>query len=183
MSVDASGPKPKASQAAGSDKLHNTDTGLNVVDFDQPAILWSIKKATSLLDPRKRRLLALATLIQVSLGILDLIGILLVGLLAAVAVSGIGLNELPAWLDTAFNSIGVRDLTVSQLSVVIALTAVSTLVLKTFLSALMTRRITRFLANRQADLSVQLASDFLSRPLGGSGSGWSICIPHSKASA
>ncbi len=165
MSVEASGTEPGASQATALNKPDNKHNGLNVVDFDHPSILWSIKKATSLLNPGKRRLLILATLIQVSLGILDLIGILLVGLLAAVAVSGIGLNELPAWLTAAFNSIGIGGLTVSQLAVVIALTAVSTLVLKTFFSALMTRRITQFLANRQADLSVRLASDFLSRPL------------------
>jgi hypothetical protein len=42
----------------------------------------------------------------------------------------------------------------------IALSAVFILILKSFLSALMTRRITRFLANRQEDLSVALARDF-----------------------
>jgi len=143
----------------------NSHNGLSVVDFEHPSIFWSVKKAVSLLNPGKRRLLVLATVIQVSLGLLDLIGILLVGLLAAVAVSGIGVNELPTWLTGAFESVGLGNFTVSQLSVGIALTAVFVLVLKTLLSAIMTRRITRFLANRQADLSVKLASDFLSRPL------------------
>jgi len=165
MSVEASATEPAASAATSPSEPLNSHNGLNVVDFDRPSILWSIKKAISLLNPGRRRLLFFATLIQVSLGVLDLVGILLVGLLAAVAVSGIGSNQLPSWLANAFDSLGLGGFTVSQLSVIIALTAVSTLVLKTFLSALMTRRITRFLANRQADLSVRLASDFLSRPL------------------
>jgi len=143
----------------------NPHNGLNVVDFGQTGILWSIKKAIALLDHGKKRLLFLAAGIQISLGFLDLVGILLVGLLAAVAVSGIGLNQLPEWLTNGIANMGLQNLSVSQLSVAIALTAVGILVLKTVLSAFMNRRITHFLANRQADLSVSLASDFLSRPL------------------
>ena len=143
----------------------NPHNGLNVVDFAPPGIFWSIKKATTLLNPGKRRLLFFAAGVQISLGILDLIGILLVGLLAAVAVSGIGLTQLPDWLNNGIVDLGLGNLTISQLSVALALMAVVILVLKTFLSAVMTRKITHFLANRQADLSVSLASDFLSRPL------------------
>ena len=143
----------------------NSYNGLNVVDFQSPGVLKSIKKGTSLLDPDKRKLLIFAAGIQVSLGILDLIGILLVGLLAAVAVSGIGVNQLPTWFTSAIDALGLGSLSVSRLSVALALSAVLILVLKTFLSALMSRRITWFLANRQADLSVSLARDFLARPL------------------
>lgn len=165
MSVEASASEPATNATVSPEEPVNTHNGLNVVDFDRPSIRWTIEKAISLLNPGKRRLLFLATLIQVSLGVLDLVGILLVGLLAAVAVSGIGSNQLPSWLTSTLESLGLSEFTVSQLSVVIALTAVSVLVLKTLLSALMTRRITHFLANRQVDLSVRLASDFLSRPL------------------
>ena len=143
----------------------NSHKGLNVVDFQSPGVLKSIKKGISLLEPDKRRLLIVAAGIQVSLGILDLIGILLVGLLAAVAVSGIGVNQLPTWFTSAIDALGLGSLSVSRLSVTLALSAVLILVLKTFLSALMSRRITWFLANRQADLSVSLARDFLARPL------------------
>jgi ABC-type multidrug transport system fused ATPase/permease subunit len=139
--------------------------GLNVVDFGPAPIGRSIRKAVSLLPPGKRRLLFLATGVQVSLGLLDLIGIALIGLVAAVAVSGIGVTSLPSWADSILSALGLADLTVSQLSVVIALSAVTILVLKTFLSAIMFRRITRFLANRQAEVSVRLARSFLSRPL------------------
>jgi len=143
----------------------NAHNGLGVTEFAPPSVLWSIRKSIRIMEPTKRRLLYFAAIIQVSLGILDLIGILLIGLLAAVAVSGIGLNDLPGFVTSFFDTLGLGDLTVSQLSVGIALTAVFILVMKTLLSALMTRRITRFLANRQADLSISLASDFLSRPL------------------
>jgi ABC-type multidrug transport system fused ATPase/permease subunit len=165
MSVGENVASPQLEEAQVVQAPTNAHDGLSLEDFTSPGILWSIRKATRLLSPGKRRLLFFAAGIQISLGVLDLIGILLVGLLAAVAVSGIGVNQLPVLLTNLFDNLGLGGLTISQLSVVIALTAVVTLVLKTFLSAIMARRITIFLAYCQADLSVSLASDFLSRPL------------------
>ncbi len=139
--------------------------GLNVVDFDHPGVGPAIRKAVRLLAPAKRRLLYVAAGIQVSLGLLDLLGIVLIGLVAAIAVSGISQAQLPSWVQTLLDAIGLGGLTISQLSVVVALAAVTILVLKTLMSALLSRRIIRFLANRQAEVSSQLARDFLSRPL------------------
>lgn len=138
---------------------------LNYVDMASPSIFWAIKKSVSMLPRQKRTLLYIATAIQVSLGIFDLIGIALIGLVAAIAVSGIGLTTIPDWAQNLLDNFGLGSLTVSQLSVVIAVAAVATLVIKSILSALMTRKILRFLAARQADLSVSLASAFLRRPL------------------
>ena len=70
--------------------------GLNVVDFQSPGVVPAVRKAVALLPPAKRRLLFLASAIQLSLGILDLIGIALIGLVAAVAVSGIGTASIPS---------------------------------------------------------------------------------------
>ena len=143
----------------------NPHRGLNVVDFPDRGVVWSIRKAVALLPAGKRPLLYLAAAIQISLGILDLIGIALIGLVAAVAVSGIGATGIPTWAERFFDGVGLGGLTVSQLSVVLALAAVFILVLKTVTSALLFRRITRFLANRQAEVSATLARKFLSRPL------------------
>ena len=143
----------------------NSHNGLSVADFGNPGVKASIQRAVELLPKEKRKLLFLAAAIQVSLGLLDLIGIALVGLVAAVAVSGIGLEGTPAWVQNLLSKIGMGDLTVSQLTVLIAVSAVTILILKTVLSAIMSRRVIRFLANRQRDVSVRLAQEFLSRPL------------------
>ena len=138
---------------------------LNHTDFGKPSIIWAVRKGASLLPDGKRHLLYIGAGIQLSLGLLDLLGIALVGLVAAVAVSGIAPGSLPSWAQTFLAFLGLENLTVSQLSVLIALVAVTVLVAKTVLSAIMTRIMTRFLANRQADLSVWLARAFLQRPL------------------
>jgi ATP-binding cassette subfamily C protein len=139
--------------------------GLNVDDFEHPGVVRAVRQGVRLLPPDKRRLLVLAGAVQVSLGLLDLLGIALIGLVAAVAVSGIGVTTIPAWLAPTMERVGLGGLTVSQLSVVIALAAVAILVLKTVLSALLSRGIIRFLAARQSEVSVRLAREFLSRPL------------------
>ncbi len=102
---------------------------------------------------------------QISLGLLDLIGIALVGLLAAIAVSGVGATGIPPVVTRFLDAVGLGDLTVSQLSVLVAVAAVVVLVSKTAFSAIMQRKIFRFLANRQAEVSARLAREFLSRPL------------------
>lgn len=143
----------------------NSYGGKGVDDFHKRGIFASVKKAIGMLDPGKRRLLMLAATLQVSLGLLDLLGIALIGLVAAVAVSGIGVTQIPAPVQNILDRLDLGNLTISQLSIILALTAVVILVAKTGLSAIMSRRIMVFLANRQAELSVKLARNFLSRPL------------------
>ena len=138
---------------------------LNHLDFGRPKLSWAVRKAVSMLPEGKQRLLYAAAAVQVLLGVLDLVGIALIGLVAAVAVSGIGSSSIPPIAHTVLNALGLGNLTVSQLSVVLALAAVIILVAKTALSAFMTRRITMFLAHRQSDLSASLARRFLRRPL------------------
>lgn len=140
--------------------------GKSVQDFRSEGVRTAVRKSVALLPSRQRRRLVIASGVQVALNLLDLIGIALIGLVAAVAASGIGAKSpLPDWATSVLDFLGMGDLTVSQISVVIALAAVFILVLKTVLQALMTRRISRFLANRQAEVSASLARQFLSRPL------------------
>ncbi len=139
--------------------------GLGVADFAPSSVQSAVRRAIKLLPPGRRKLLFLAAGVQLSLGLLDLVGIALVGLLGVVAVSGVGSSGMSAQVQDLLDRVGLDGFTISQLSVIVALAAVSVLVLKTILSALLTRRITRFLANRQAEVSAGLARRFLRRPL------------------
>lgn len=144
------------------DDLHGS---LNHLDFGTPKVRWAVREAIRMLAPRRRRPLVIAALIQISLGVLDILGIALVGLVVAIAVSGIGFTSIPDWTQDILNALGLGGLTISQLSVLVAGLAVLVLVLKSLASAYMTRRIMRFLAGAQAELSEDLARRFLRRPL------------------
>ena len=128
-------------------------------------VIESVRASLSLLTKRDRRLFRLASLAQMSLSVLDLAGIALIGAIGAVAVSGIDPNALPGPLDQWKDRFGLSALTASQLIGLLATTAVFLLLLKTVLSALITRRMLYFLANRQADVSARMARTILSRQL------------------
>ncbi len=139
--------------------------GKGVQDFTSQGAWPSVKRSMRLLPPSRRRLFVLATAAQVSLGLLDLLGIALVGLLAATAVSASGLSAVPAGEKSFLSAVGLGNLTVTQLSVLLAASAVAILIAKTVLAALVSRRIFRFLANRQAEVAAGLARRFLRMPL------------------
>ncbi len=128
-------------------------------------VVESVRASMSLLTPRDRRLTYLAGLVQMSLALLDLLGVALIGIVAAIAVSGIDPSSMSPTMQSWIDRLGLGDLTASQLVGVFALAAVVLLVTKTIVSAILTRKMMRFLANRQADVSARLARSLLSRPL------------------
>lgn len=139
--------------------------GKSVQDFQYNGIKTAVLESLGLLAPGRRRKLLIISIIQISLALLDLVGITLLGILAVVAVSGVGATGIPTMVQRAVDLFGLQDLTVSQLSVLLAAGAVIVLVGKTAISAYISRRIYRFLANQQAEVSAKLTREFLSRPL------------------
>ncbi len=139
--------------------------GLGTDDFQKKSLWWSIRKSISLLPNSKRKWLYISAAVQLSLSVLDLIGIALIGLVASVAVSGIGVTSIPAPAQSVIDALGLGGLTIIQLSALLAVSAVVVLVFKTIASAFMSRWIIRFLAAQQAEVSTRLARGFLALPL------------------
>lgn len=125
--------------------------------------LWgAIKRALSLFSRRDRRILLLVAVAQVFVSFLDLVGVLLLGLVAASAAAAATGSEL------SFGGLGaiVSGLPSGTGFVIgLAFAAAIVLVSKSILSLLITRRAFRFIANRQAMVASELARRLLSRPL------------------
>lgn len=122
----------------------------------------SIKVSLGLLPKRDQRLLGFVIVVQFFIALLDLVGILLLGVVATLAaaafsgstVAGGPLGNLIAYFPT-------------NVEFVIGLSVLAGFVLisKSILGLYLTRRIFRFLANRQALVSGNLAQRLLRRPL------------------
>jgi hypothetical protein len=125
----------------------------------------AIRRSLVLLPTRERRKLLLVSTVQMSLGILDLLGIALVGLVATAAVSGVQETEWPSWMQSFLDPLGLGDLTNSRLIGLFGGLAALALIGKTIASAYLTRRVITFLARQQADASARLARELLARPL------------------
>ncbi len=127
-------------------------------------MLGSVKSALAHLDRRSKRILLVLVLIQILLAGLDLLGVLLFGVVAALSASAIA-GDRSATIDQALDFTGLDRF--DEVYVAIALAAVAGIVfiLKSVLAFLLLRRSLRFLANRQAIISSRLAERLLSRPL------------------
>ncbi len=125
----------------------------------------AIRASLRLLTERDRRLLALITLAQMSTAILDLLGILLIGLVTALSLSNMSSIPQPANVQSALDTLGLNQADPVTVALALAVIAGFLLITKSLLNMVLTRRILRFLANRQALVSGRLAAGLLSRPL------------------
>jgi len=127
-------------------------------------VLESIRGTLALLDPRSRRILWLLVLVQVALAFLDMLGVLLFGVVAALSASAISGTE-PALIGGLLDFLGLNETDEITLAITLAVIAGLLLIAKSITSFFLIRRAYRFLANRQAIISSRLASRLLSRPL------------------
>lgn len=125
----------------------------------------AISSSLDLLDRRDRRLLGLAMLLQMTTSVLDLLGVLLLGLVGALAVATVQSQPPPIDMTGLSQALGLQDPSGQILVLVIAALAAVVLLIKSVLSVYLTRRIFAFLANRQALVSARLSKELLSRPL------------------
>lgn len=129
------------------------------------SISTAVRQSLDLLSRRDRRLLLLAQAIQVSTSLLDLIGILLLGLVGALAVTTVQSLPPPSAVTRVTEIVGRQDLSSQELVGVLAVCAAVALLSKSVISSYLNRRVFRFLANRQALVSARLTKELLSRPL------------------
>ena len=125
----------------------------------------AIRASLSLLTRRDRRLLALITIAQMSTSILDLVGVLLIGLVTALSLSVMSAAPQPALVESILEFLGLSNDDPVTVALTLAAAAGFLLILKSIVNMFLTKRILRFLANRQALVSSRLAAGLLSRPL------------------
>lgn len=128
-------------------------------------MIQAVRSALSLLDRRDRRLLIVAGAFQMSMSVLDLVGVLLIGLVGALSVTTIQSQPPPTTVTTVADALGWQNLSPQGLVIAFSVTAAVVLLAKSVVSSIMTRRVLVFLANRQALVSARLCRELLTRPL------------------
>jgi ABC-type multidrug transport system fused ATPase/permease subunit len=106
-------------------------------------------------------------LIQLSLSILDLIGVALVGILATLALNGIGSSTPPGNVTSFLKLIGIGDFSLQEQAAILGVSAVLLLIGRTILSVIFVRRTLFFLSRRGATISSSLFSKVISQSLQG----------------
>jgi ABC-type multidrug transport system fused ATPase/permease subunit len=124
-----------------------------------------VGRSVKLLSPEERLRVFFVILIQVFLGLLDLVGIALVGLLGGLAVSGVGSRQPGNRVQAALNFLQIDQFTLQQQTMVIGGLAATALIGKTIISIYFVRKIAYFLSRRAASISTRLISKVLSQSL------------------
>lgn len=116
------------------------------------------------MDGRSKRILLLFVFLQILLAFFDMLGVLLLGLVAAVSASAVT-GQPVNYLDRAPDLVNLFEAEPVTTVLWLAVAAGVVLVTKSAVSFLIFRRSFRFLANRQAIISGRLASQLLKQPL------------------
>ena len=127
--------------------------------------LSGLGRAFKILPYRDKRKILLVTLLQILMGGLDLLGVIAVGLLGALSVTGLQSNEPGNRVGTALKILHIQDATFQTQALILAACAVILLVGRTVLSIFFTRKILFFLSRRGAKISAELVSRLLAQPL------------------
>jgi ABC-type multidrug transport system fused ATPase/permease subunit len=118
-----------------------------------------------LLVKKDRKKLIVITLIQIALGVLDLVGVVLIGALGALSVQGIESHTPGNKVNTVLKILQLSTFSFRSQVAIIGLLASILLVSKTIFSAYFTRKTLFFLSRKSAEISSELVSKFLMQDL------------------
>ena len=124
----------------------------------------NFRRAVGILSRNDKQKLILVTFIQIFLGVLDLLGVLAIGLLGTLSITGIQSKEPGNRVNTVLSLLGLSDSSFQYQAIAISIAAVILLVGRTIFSILFTRRILYFMGRRGASISADLVSRFLAQP-------------------
>lgn len=119
----------------------------------------------SILDHSDKRRILFVSILQVFIGLMDLFGILLVGLLATTSLSLDRQKSMPPYAESLINLLHLDDAQPEKLLTIIAILAVALLSGRTILSLIITKKIINFLSIKGADISSNLIACLISQPL------------------
>ena len=116
-----------------------------------------LKAGLRLLNPRERAYLLVVVVIQIFIGLIDLVALALVAALGSLGASYVSGFALPQSIKRIIEAVGLGAVQTQQLLVIIALATGFLFVFRSAATLILTRRIALFLANRQTRISVELA--------------------------
>jgi ABC-type multidrug transport system fused ATPase/permease subunit len=131
----------------------------------QKATRTTIARSIQVLSRRDKLKVGFVVILQIGLGLLDLAGVAIIGILGALAVSGVSSREPGNRVYSVLNFLNLETLTLQQQATLLGVAAALLLVGKTVISIIFTRKIIFFLSRRGAVISKNLLSRLLAQPL------------------
>lgn len=125
----------------------------------------TISRSIRVLKQEDRIKLLFVIAIQMFMSLLDLLGVMLIGILGAVAVSGLQGSQTGNRVSLVLKSLNIDDLSFQQQTLVLGLLAATFLVARTLFSIYFMKKILYFLSNKGAELTSNLIFKVLCQPM------------------
>ena len=123
------------------------------------------RRAFNLLSERDQFRLKLISIVQVLLGVLDLVGVAFIGVLGALSISGVQSRAPGTRVYSILEILQLENFSFQTQSAAIGIIAISFLILKTLLSVTLTKKSLFFLSLKGAQISAKLIEDLLNRDI------------------
>jgi len=128
----------------------------------------TLSRCFGLLSQQDRRKIWLMAGLQLFLSLLDLFGVALIGIVASLAVNGIGSNATPTGnVERILQLIGLSNFSFQSQTAILGASAVLVMVVRTLLSVFFVRKTLFFLSRRGAAISSDLFAKVISQSLQG----------------
>ena len=125
----------------------------------------TIGRSAKVLSRNDQRKILLVIILQISFGFLDLLGVGVIGIIGALAISGVGSQESGNRVNSVLDFLHLGNQPFQVQVAILGFAAASLLIGKTIFSIVFTRRTTFFLSRRGAKLSATLISKLFSQSL------------------
>ncbi len=133
-----------------------------LLDFKENSPVFRSFKVLSLVEKKK---LFGVVIIQIMLGVLDLVGVGLIGVIGALAINGVGSRQPGNRVQWLLDQLNLGDYELQKQATILGIIAVSVMVFKTLSSMFFMRKILFFFSFKSAHISSILVSRLLAKPL------------------
>ena len=124
-----------------------------------------ISEAARLLDKSDRRKIIWVILLQITFGFLDLLGVMLIGVVGALTITGVSSGQPGNRVSSLLEIVGLEDASLQAQIAIIGLIAATLLIGKTLFSIYFSRRVLFFLSRRGAVASSRLVAKLFKQSL------------------
>jgi ABC-type branched-subunit amino acid transport system ATPase component len=125
----------------------------------------TLKRSLKLISRSDRRKVLTVTAVQVFMSLIDLLGVAVIGILGALAVSGVQSKSPGNRVQSALSVLQIENRTFQEQAAILGFLATALLISRTLISIFFTRRILFFLSRRSAVISSDLVSKLLAQPI------------------
>jgi ATP-binding cassette, subfamily B, bacterial PglK len=125
----------------------------------------NLLSALSVLSKEQKRKLSFVAIIQASLSILDLVGVAAIGLVGALAVTGVQSKNPGDRVGQALEILNIQNFTLQNQVAILGVVAAILFTLRTIVSIILSRKILFFLSRCGALISGNIIEKLLSQPL------------------